>query len=455
MKTALAKTRYLSAVVVLALGAAAFAIVFRGLLKWSFEKLTGASDVVTMFEVLPTWQRLALPAAGGLISGLVALRMARTKQGQGVGDVMEAVVLGRTHLSMKTTLLKSMGSWFAIVGGGSIGREGPLIQFGGSLGDWLGDVFRVAPDEERALMAAGTAAGFAAAYNTPFAAVLFVLEVVTGVVALDAIVASVIAAAIATIVTRAAIGGGPIYGARTFDMASSNELIAYVALGLCAALVAQGFMRLLSAGEALFERSRLRQPWRAAAGGLLVGLIAILFPEVTGNGYEPINAILDEKLTWTFVLALLAAKAMATTASVSSGSPGGIFTPTLFIGAALGLCFHRTLELALGPVPLGSPGAYALVGMATTTAATTHAPMMAAVLTFELSGDYAIVVPLLLATAASTLLSRALRADSIYGAELRRRGLSWELTLDGRRVLVDSLRPTARDELPPKTTRPD
>jgi CIC family chloride channel protein len=438
---ALAAARYFAALILVALGSAAFAVAFRALLTLAFGTAFGAGDVVSMFQRLPPWLRMLLPALGGFVAGLAALAVARTGQGQGVGDVMEAVAFGRVQLSLRTTLIKSIGSWFAIVGGGSIGREGPLIQFGGSLGSFVGRLFRVDDGRARALMAAGTAAGFAAAYNTPLAAVLFVLEVVTGVVALDAILGTIVATVLATAATRAVVGGGPIYGQRVFTLESHAELVAYAALGVVAALTAQGFMRLLAAGEALFARSRAPQPWRAALGGLIVGLVAVWLPEITGNGYEPLNAMLDGAVPLGLVLTLLVAKAFTTTASVSSGSPGGVFTPTLFLGAALGLCFHQLLVVGLGPDFSARPGAYALVGMAATAAATTHAPMMAAVLVFELSGDYAIVVPLLLATAVATSMSRALRADSIYSAELRRRGLVWELTLEGRRVLVDSVRP--------------
>jgi chloride channel protein, CIC family len=433
--------RYFSALILVALGAAGFAIAFRELLEFVFRKGFGHPDVVTTFQHLPRWMRLLLPPTGGLLAGSIALAAVRARQGHGVSDVMEAVAFGRVHLSMRTTLLKSLGSWLATLGGGSIGREGPLIQFGGSLGGALGKIFGVGENRARALMAAGTAAGFAAAYNTPLAAVLFVVEVVTGIVALDAILGTVLATALATAVTRAVVGGGPIYGQRAFNLMNSAELCLYIVLGLVSALTAQCFMRLLSGGERLFGTSGIPQPWRAAAGGLLVGVIAVWLPDVTGNGYEPLNAMLDGKISLHLVAALLVGKALATTASVSSGSPGGVFTPTLFVGAALGVCFHQALVLLLGPTQVGPAGAYALVGMAATTAATTHAPMMSAVLVFELSGDYAIVIPLLLATATATLLSRALRPDSIYTAELTRRGLVWELTLEGRRVLVDSSRP--------------
>ncbi len=428
---------YFVALIAVALGAAVFAIAFRELLSTVFRVAFDSRDIVSAFNRLPPVWRCVLPAIGGGLAGMVAWATARASQGHGVGDVMEAVVFGRRRLSMRITLLKSLGSWFAIVTGGSIGREGPLIQFGGTLGSSVGRLFRLADDHKRALMAAGTAAGFAAAYNTPVAAVLFVLEVVTGIVAMDAILGTIVAAAIATVVTRAVIGAGPIYGERAFELIGGGELVAYVALGLVAALAAQGFMRMLTAGKSLFARTRLPQPWRAGAGGLLVGLIAVWLPQVTGNGYEPLNGILDGALPLALVIWLLFAKALATTASVSSGSPGGVFTPTLFLGAAVGMCFHELLVLVVGGPHIGSSGAYALVGMAATTAATTHAPIMAAVLVFEFSRDYAVVVPLLLATAVATLLSRFMRSDSIYSAELRGRGVAWELTLEGRRVFDD------------------
>ena len=154
-------------------------------------------------------------------------------------------------------------------------------------------------------------------------------------------------------------------------------------------------------------------------------------PEVAGNGYEPLNALLDARLALGFVVWLLVGKVLATTASVSSGSPGGVFTPTLLVGGATGFLYASALAGA--GLPIGPPAGYALVGMAAATAATTHAPLMAAVMAFELSGDYAVVLPLMLATALATIVSRRLRRDSIYTAELRERGVGWELTMEGRR----------------------
>ncbi|AKU94249.1 Chloride channel protein [Labilithrix luteola] len=414
------------AVTLVAIGSAAFAVAFRASLSFIYRML-GGHDVLDAFMRLPPYMRVLVPAVGGLLAGIVS----RVATKGGVGDVMEAVVLGKTQLSLGRTAWKALGSWVAIASGGSVGREGPLIQFGGALGSMVARFTSLSNRSTRAIIAAGTAAGFTAAYNTPLAAVLFVLEIVTGVVVLEALLPVMVATAIATALTRYFVGGGPIYGARAFTIASSPELLAHALLGVVAAFVGQGFMRLLSAGERLFARGYLQQPFRAALGGALVGLLAIKLPQVTGNGYEPLNELLDGRYSLGLVAVLLVAKAFATTASVSSGSPGGVFTPSLFLGGAVGLLFGHAVN-AVGHVP-GSPGSFALVGMAAAVAATTHAPMMAAVFVFEISADYAIVLPLVLATAIATMISRRLRPDSLYTAELRHKGVGWKITYEGRR----------------------
>ncbi len=420
-------------VVLVALGAALFAVAFRLALTSLLEHTAQSKDVVSAMSKAPVWARVAFPAIGGLLAGILGLIVVRAPAGGGVGDVMEAVVLGQVRLSMRVTLLKSAASWLAIAFGGSIGREGPLIQFGGAAGKLVSQRLGLPIEKTRLLVAAGTAAGFAAAYNTPFAAVLFVLEVVTGMVVLDAILPALVATVIAVAVTRAIVGEGPIYGQRGFHMRSPFELLAFAGLGLVTAFGAQGFMRLLSMGERAFRQPWLTLPWRSAVGGVLAGAIIAVLPEVAGNGYEPLNELLDGRLTVGFVALLLLGKCVATTASVSSGSPGGVFTPTLLVGGAIGFLYAYALSVT--GIHIGPLGGYALVGMAAATAATTHAPLMAAVMVFELSGDYAIALPLVLATAIATLVSRRLRRDSIYTAELRQRGVGWEVTMDGRRVM--------------------
>ncbi len=410
-----------------AVAAAAFAIAFRGALTLVIEGIAGASNVVAAMTGADWWWRLSIPVGGAFVAGVLAIAIAK-RSGGGVGDVMEAVALGRVKLSLSTTLVKSLASWAAIVTGGSLGREGPLIQFGGAAGQSLGAWFQITETQQRVLIAAGTAAGFAAAYNTPLAAMAFVLEVVTGIVVIDTVVPALVAVVIATALTRAVVGAGPIYGQHTFVVTSAGELAAFAGVALVAAVAAFGFTRFVMLGERAFGRPWLRAPWRQALGGLGAGAIIVFVPAVAGNGFEPLQSILDGATGVKMVAILLVAKWLATTSSVASGSPGGIFTPILLVGG----CTGYLVGAALGAsgLDVGPPGGYALVGMAAAIAAATHAPFMAAILCFELSGDYAVVLPLVLATAIATAFARALGRDSIYTAELRARGVAWQPTIN-------------------------
>jgi CIC family chloride channel protein len=302
------------------------------------------------------------------------------------------------------------------------------------LGAAVGRVLGAPLDHTRVLVAAGTAAGFAAAYNTPFAAALFVLETIAGIAAPVLLLPVMAGTVVATVLTRAIVGAGPIYGQRAFALQSPFELVSFAVLGVVAAVAAAAFKRVLSAAEQLVEAYPVRQPWRAMMGGLVVGAIAVWLPAVAGNGYEPLNAMLESPVGRASALAgavLAVAKVVATSASVASGIPGGLFTPMLLVGAATGMAWAALVGAT-------SVGSYALVGMAATTAASIHAPLTAAVMIFELSSDYPIVLPLMLATVVSTSISRALGTESIYEAELRKRGVGWDLTLEGRRVRPQS-----------------
>jgi len=438
--------RLIVAAVLVGVAGAGAGIAVRVVLTEGVAWIYGADDLVSGIAAQPAWLRILAPAIGGLAAGLLVTLLIR-RGAPGVADVMEAVALGRGRPRLGAAAAQAAGSLAAALGGGSIGREGPLIQLGAGAGHEIAIRTTRSSSERRALVAAGTAAGFAAAYNTPIAAVLFVLEVVVGVVTLEVIIPVAVATAVGTALTRAVVGGGPIYGLREFAIDSPLEYVAFAALGVVAALAGVGLMKLLAVGERGFALARAwPRALRAAAGGLLVGLIAWRLPDVCGNGYEPLRRILDGRFAIDALLILCAAKAVATVASVSSGSPGGVFTPTMLIGAALGAAVAGAIVESGGVV---APGGYALVGLAATLAATTHAPLMATVLGFELSGDYAIVLPLLLATAVATLLARAIERDSIYTAELRRRGIPWEGTIAER--LAHAARARDLMELEPAT----
>ncbi len=423
------RARFVTALVVASVLAAGFAVAVRLLLAAATEWLFGSPNQLTAFRGLPAGMHLAAPAIGALLGGLIAMAATRLPESRGVGGVMEAIVLGRARISLRAALAKAAASFSAILGGGSLGREGPLIQVGAALGGAMARWFGLGFMSTRTLYAAGTAAGFAAAYNTPIAATLFVLEVVVGVMAIDVVVPVAVAAAIATAITRLALGDAPVYGIRTYALVTTPQLAASVLLGPLGGLAGVGFMALLTAGERAFDRTGIARPLRAALGGLVVGAIALWVPDVTGNGAESIREMLDGRVLGLAFLALLVAKPLATTASVSSGSAGGVFTPSMFLGAALGGGLASIFLGGVGADRVPVVGACALVGMASVVAATTHAPLMASALAFEMSGDYALVVPLLLSTALATATARLLREDSIYASELRRRGIPWDRSL--------------------------
>lgn len=446
--------------------AAGTAVLVRLVLDRGLHLLYGVSDVTVAMGSLELPLRVLAPALGGLAAGAVAWAFAR-RGSQNVADVMEAVAVGRGRPRLSRAIGPALGSVLAALGGGSIGREGPLIQLGAAMGDLVAHPprfahhlrragrraprlsaalapFHIPPFTEaqrRALVAAGTAAGFAAAYNTPLAGILFVAEVMLGSLALDLLIPVAVATTLGTLVTRALVGVGPLYGVRDFAFGSGLELFGYAAAGLAAALGGLAFMRILSLGEHFFQRlggaprrgwlPALPRPLRAALGGTLVGLILVALPSIAGNGYEPIHQVLDGRLPIATLLVLALAKAVATTASVSSGSPGGVFTPTMLIGASLGAAMASSIA-SLGWTDGASLGGYALVGMAAALAATTRAPLMATVLVFELSGDYAIALPLLFATALATLVARRLSKESLYEGELSRRGIASRATIGER-----------------------
>lgn len=422
------------ALLIVALGAAAFAIAFRASAHEVSEWLLGPGNVLEVFRRLPWWARLTLPMGTALFA-YGAIRIAsRLGSSASVGEVMEAVAAGGGRMSALATGFKAVASWFALLGGASIGREGPLIQFGGALGSSVSRWFRLATTQHRALVAAGTAAGFAAAYNTPLAAMLFMIEVVAGLASLEVLVPAGLAIVIATAVSRAVVGEGPLYGVRTFSLVSTPELLGYGLLGLLAGVVGAGFMTLLERAEHLAARFKGPALLKLVVGSFGVGLMAVVLPEVVGNGYEPLEELLSGHLPMLILVAILFAKPLATALSVSSGLPGGVFTPTLLMGACLGALFGAGAQ-ALFPSHVAPPSAYALVGLAGLCAATTHAPLMAAVLGFELSGDYAIVLPLMLVCTCASWVSERLHPASLYEAELARRGLAWHDAPGERRLL--------------------
>ena len=402
-------------------------------------------DILDAVRGAPFWMRLLVPTLGGLVAGIFAQLATRFGGGSGMSAIMEAVTLRRGFVSVRRAALTALASIAGIASGCSVGREGPIVGLSSALGSRLGRFFRLTEVRVRVLVAAGAGAGMAAAYNTPIAGTLFVLEIVAGSFSTDIIGPTVVAAVTSTLIARILVWEGPIYDVPEFVLRSPQELLLYALLGVAIGLVAALFLWALRAGDRVFSQASLPRWARPALGGLVVGAIALALPEITGNGYETLVDILNERVGLLLLGGLLLAKITATSASVSSGIPGGVFTPTLFVGAAVGGLMGGLVH-HLFPDTTASIASYSLVGMGALIAATTRAPITATVLVAELTGDYVVVLPLLLACGLAATVTH--RMDSVYTRELRRRGIAWEGTLEQKIVLAMKARDLMRTDVP-------
>ena len=374
--------------------------------------LYGRSDgLVHIARGLSTWPRLLTPMCGGLVAGLVLAWARKTPGGKG-GDYMEAIALGDGDLSVRASCLRALSSAATVASGGAIGREGPMVQLAALTGSLIGR-WRVAPVPRRRLMVAcGAAAGVATAYNAPIAGALFVAEIVLRSLAMESLGPLLVAAFAANVTTGLLVGTAPAYQMPSFVAPTGAPMILLASLGLLAGLGAPLYLWLLDRGHALFRRVTLALPLKLAAGGLIVGALSLSTPEVWGNGYSVVNSVLQGQWLWTALLAVLAMKLLAVAATTGSGAVGGIFTPTLFVGAICGALFGVGVHLVLpGAIPV--PASIA-VGMGAFLAACTHAPLMSVLMIFEMTENYGVVVPLMLACVLGYTVSRVLRPKSIY-----------------------------------------
>jgi len=369
----------------------------------------------------PWWWRFLTPAIGGLIIGPLVYYLAREAKGHGVPEVMEAVALRSGFIRSRLVAIKSVASAICIGTGGSVGREGPIVQIGAALGSTIGQWLRISGRRLRTLAGCGAAAGIAATFNAPVAGALFAVEIILGDFGVSQFSPIVISSVMATVVSRHFLGDFPAFVVPTYTMESAWELPLYLLLGLLAAVAAQVFIRVLYGIEDLMESLPVK-PWLLPAlGGLMVGAIGLLFPQVLGVGYETINHALTGELTIGLLAGLIVAKLLATSLTLGSGGSGGIFAPSLFLGAMSG-GFLGNLAHQLYPDATATSGAYALVGMGAVVAGTTHAPITAILIIFELTSDYKLIVPLMASCIIASLVSTRLKRESIYTMKLYRRG---------------------------------
>lgn len=399
---------------------------------WALTAQTG-TGFAESFAHLPSWQRVVTPAVGGALAGLVIHYGSRLTPRQTTTDYMEAIVLGDGVISFRRSMVKSLSALFSVASGGSIGREGPLVQLSSMLASLVGRWQRWSTTRLRLLVACGSAAGIAAAYNAPIAGALFVSEIILGSMAMEIFGPLVFSSVIATLTVRQFIGTGPIYDIPPFRLGSNLEIIPHLFVGLLAGLFAPWFLRLLRGSERLFSRLTWPVYAKMALGGLIVGVLAINYPGVCGNGYSVVNGILHGEWIWQSLVGLLFFKMIATSATFGSGAVGGVFTPTLFVGASLGWLLGALLQHFVSGAP--NPSAFALVGMGAFLAATTHAPIMAILMLFETTLDYQIILPLMLACVVAYYTSTSIEKRSIYAGSLARKGAgNFRERLAGMRV---------------------
>ncbi len=409
--------------VLIGIGGGFAAILFRFLIEgatWTFSG--GATASPDGFAGLAWWWLLLMPAVGGLLVGPLVHYLAPEARGTGVPEVMEAVGLRGGNIRKRVAVFKALAVAICLGSGGSAGREGPIVHVGAAIGSLLGRIFSVPVRNLRTFVGCGAAAGIAATFNAPIAGALFAGEVILGRFGVVRFSAIVISSVVATVISRHYIGDLPAFHVPTFTLAHTHELLFYGAVGLMAAGVGCSFIWILGATRRLFARLPVHPVYKPAIGGLLVGGLALLVPQVLGVGYGSINHAMQGLLPWTLLLAMLGAKLAATSFTLGSGGSGGIFAPSLFLGACLGGLTGAGLSAWL-PGQVGNPGSYALVAAGALVAATTRAPITAIIIIFELTNNYTIILPLMIACILATLLAGRIIPHSIYQAKLREKGI--------------------------------
>ena len=420
---------------IVGIGAGLGAVLFRRLIDWIHN--FAYSDIAGIFAEWYPLHLIIIPALGGAIVGPLVYYFAPEAKGHGVPEVMEALELRGGKIRPRVVVVKALASSVCIASGGSVGREGPIAQIGSALGSFVGQTLKLSEERVRTLVACGAAGGIAATFNAPIAGAVFALEVLLrrfGSVYFGAVV---ISAVTADVIAHYFEGDSRTFLTPEYTMQSPWELLLYTLMGFVAALAAVGFSRLLYFSEDIWNLIRIPEPTKPLFGGILLGLLGIVsyqidgFPRVFGVGYETIENTLFSQLTLQVTFGLLLLKLVATTLTLGSGGSGGIFAPSLFMGAMLGASFGQIAH-TIFPEIVAPSGAYALVGMAAFFGGVAHAPITAILILFEMTGDYQIILPLMLSTVLSTIVAKNLSPDSIYTLKLKRRGV--ELSEDTQAI---------------------
>lgn len=389
---------------------------------------------------------IILPALGGLLVGPFIARFAPEARGHGVPEVMSAVATRGGRIAGRVAVVKIIASAISIGSGGSAGQEGPMVQIGAATASAAGKRFGVPPHHMRTFVACGAAGGLAAVFNAPIGGAIFALEVITGELT-PAFGAVILASVSATVVSRSLFGNFPSFVVPRYDLVSNSELIFYLILGVLAGLVSVAFIRMLYAFEHRFDGWEFPQRLKPVVGGLMLGIIGRFFPQLFGTGSDTIQAATWGTMAPLLLLALIPLKMIATSVTLASGGSGGVFGPSMYVGAMLGGAFGWAVH-ALFPTMTAGSGAYALVGIGGVVGGTALAPLTAIILLFEMTDDYRIILPMMLVTALSVMVTRAFVGESIYTLKLRQQNIGYYQGVEIERTHGLTVSMAMRKELP-------
>ena len=400
------------------------AIAFRELIGMIQLVVFGSDSdyLLSISRYLPWWQLLLAPVAGGLLVGLFIHFVMPGRRNHGVADVIEAGSLHAGRMALGTGFGAALAAATSIGFGASVGREGPVIHLGATIAASIAKRLRLNRNAALTLLGCGVASGIAASFNAPIAGVFFALEVVIGHYALAAFAPVVIASVVGTIIARMQFGNFPAFVVPEFGIVSFLEFPAFAMLGLVSAAVAGVFMWSIMFTQDTMARLPI-PPWsRPAAGGLAVGMIAVFFPQVLGVGYEATDLALQVELSLALLIVLAVAKIAATAISLGSGFAGGVFSPSLFIGAMVGGAFG-VIAGTVFPELATSPGAYTIIGMGAVASAVLGAPISTILIVFEITGDYGVTIAVMIASAVAAVVTRRIPGKSYFHWLLARRGV--------------------------------
>ena len=382
------------------------------------------ADLATVAAGLPWWHVAIAPVIGGLLVGLWYRYFMPGGKPQGIPDIIEATATRGSRLDIRAGFAALFGTALSIGAGAPVGREGPAVHFGATLAAWVAEKLHFGRTLSRTLLGCGAAAAVAASFNAPIAGALFAHEVVVGHYAMSAFAPVVVASVTATLISRSVFGDFPAFTIPDMALRSVLEFPAFAGLGIVAALAALVFMRCIFAGEDLAARSRIPVVLRPMAAGLLIGLLAIPFPLILGVGYEATDRALNASLPALMLAGLVVAKTIGTGIALGFGFGGGVFSPSLTVGALVGVAFGGLATAALPEFSSG-PGAYALVGMGAVAAAVLGAPISTVLIVFEMTHDTALTVAVMVAVVmATTITQQVARAPSYFHWHLERKGLN-------------------------------